>query len=509
MRVMQTNHVPEPSALVRYGGGVAVAAVAGVGTALVMPRGPITPLGVCAALLIGLATGIVVGRVMRSRWAMLVGPVAFVVAVEVTRLPVVGPTVDLPSLDTTFGVLALVLGRGFQGLVQLVPMVLGAAWGAAVARRSRASDPIPQNTQNSRRGAWPTVRRVASAATAMALVALAVYLSVPGTTDPLTDAAGHPIPGGVAEIASVDLGGHDQRVLIRAQDPDAPVLLYLAGGPGQSDVGYTRWYMTEMEQDVVFAVWDQRGAGLSYDALDPGETWTPEQAVSDTIALAEYLRDRFSQDKVYLFGNSWGSLLGILAVDRRPDLFHAYVGAGQMVDPAETDLLLYEDMLDYAAATDDEALAERMRGYGEPPYADINAYGFVVQFYDRLAPYEYTDYFQTEAPPGIDGTGASEYGPLDKVNKEKALLDMAAVLYPQLQDIDARQSIPSLDVPVYLVQGAHELTARNDPAREWFDMLDAPSKQWVEFTDSGHVPQFEEFPRFREFMVEEVIAQAG
>ena len=53
-------------------------------------------------------------------------------------------------------------------------------------------------------------------------------------------------------------------MLIRGRNAGSPVLLYLAGGPGQSDLGYTRAYMTELEDDFVFAVWDQRGTGKSY-----------------------------------------------------------------------------------------------------------------------------------------------------------------------------------------------------------------------------------------------------
>jgi proline iminopeptidase len=143
-----------------------------------------------------------------------------------------------------------------------------------------------------------------------------------------------------------------------------------------------------------------------------------------------------------------------------------------------------------------------MRGYGPPPYDTVYAYGLVLMHYEELAPYPKTEYFETEGPPGMDGAGASEYGPLDKVNKLKAIADMASVMYPQLQEVDFRTQVPRLDVPVYLVQGAHELPARAEATREWFDQLDAPAKEWITFEDSGHVPQFEEFPRFREVLAE-------
>ncbi len=146
-----------------------------------MPRGPITPVGVVAAMTVGLVVGALARFVLRSRWAMLVTPVVFVVAVELGRIAVVGPTVDRPQVSTFFGVLVLVLGRGFHALVQVLPMVLGAAVGAGTARRlSHAPDPQ----------GWRWAGRGVAAVVALALVALAVVLIRPGTTAPIVDAAG-------------------------------------------------------------------------------------------------------------------------------------------------------------------------------------------------------------------------------------------------------------------------------------------------------------------------------
>ena len=479
---------------------VGIAVAAGVLTgwlmATFMPRGPVTPIGVVVAIATGFALGGLTGLVLQSRWAILVTPLIFIVGYETFRVGVVGPSVDAPDLSTDFGLYVLVLGRGFHAVVGLVPMMVGAAVGAAAARRMRGDELANDGWRRVAR----RTRQGVTVVLALSLVALGVLMTRPGSTAPISAPDGSPVPGSVTELAKVDLGGHEQTVLIRARSTDNPVLLYLSGGPGQSDLGYTRHYMTELEDDFVFAVWDQRGTGTSYAELDPAETWTLDQAVADTVELARYLRDRFGQEKIYLFGNSWGSTLGVLAVQQHPELFHAYVGSGQMASQFAADQALYEQMLDYAARTGDTDLTERMLDYGPPPYDDIVAYALVMQYYDRLAPYPKTAYFQTEGPPGIDGAGASEYGPLDKINKLKAIADMGAVMYPQLQNVDFRTQVPRLDVPVYLIQGEHELTARSVPTREWFEGLEAPLKEWISFADSGHVPQFEEFPRFREVM---------
>ena len=47
-----------------------------------------------------------------------------------------------------------------------------------------------------------------------------------------------------------------------------------------------------------------------------------------------------------------------------------------------------------------------------------------------------------------------EYTLLEQVHIFGGVLDVFAVLYPQLQDIDFRTQATSLEVPVYLAQGA-------------------------------------------------------
>jgi proline iminopeptidase len=98
-----------------------------------------------------------------------------------------------------------------------------------------------------------------------------------------------------------------------------PILLHLSGGPGQTDMAFVRVLFEDLARDFVVLDWDQRGAGKSYPALDPTATLTPDQLVSDTIELTNYLRQRFGAEKIYLTGESWGTTLGVLAAQRAPE----------------------------------------------------------------------------------------------------------------------------------------------------------------------------------------------
>lgn len=141
----------------------------------------------------------------------------------------------------------------------------------------------------------------------------------------------------MAELTTVRLGGHDLGLMIRGTSTDNPVLLFMAGGPGGSEFGAMRRHLSALEKHFTVVTWDQRGSGTSYAELDLTETVSLDGYVSDTIELTNYLRDRVDKDDIYLLGQSWGTTLGVLAVQERPDLYRAFVGAGQMVSQLATD----------------------------------------------------------------------------------------------------------------------------------------------------------------------------
>ena len=96
------------------------------------------------------------------------------------------------------------------------------------------------------------------------------FWSRPGFTAPFIDAAGRALPGSIAAIDRVTLGDVEQGMLIRGVNTANPVLLYLHGGPGTSELGMVRQHnLSALEQHFTVVVWDQRGAGLSYAARQP------------------------------------------------------------------------------------------------------------------------------------------------------------------------------------------------------------------------------------------------
>jgi len=471
----------------RVGLVLAVLLAAGFGlvSAWVTPRGPITTTEALTAMAVALVVGIGAGLVMGNRWSMLTAPVVFAVVFELARIGTVGPTVDAINLGSFYGIVALVLGRGVHGLLVLAPMVLGGVYGIRLAGRLGNETATTMG-----RFGWAT-----TGLATLVFVALALFIARPASTAPIVGGDGEPLAGSLAELVTVPIGGHDQVMMIRGRNVGNPVLLYLTGGPGGTDMGAIRRDVG-LEQDFVVVTWDQRGAGKSYAALDPTDTFTSDQLVADTIEVTNYLRDRFDENKIYLVGQSWGSTLGVLAARQRPDLYHAFVGVGQMVSQRETDILFWEDTIAWAEETGNTGLAESLRSNGPPPYEDLNQYAGVISHEHDWNAYPELD-LGNEMPAILF---VPEYTFMDRINAFKGFLDTNGTLYPQLQSIDFRQDVPALGVPFYMVLGEHEARGRAVLADEWFALVDAPAKQRFVFEGSGHRAHFDQPGRFAELM---------
>lgn len=464
-----------------WGNWVGVAALVlvaafGLLAGLLTPRGPVTTPQALTSIGVALAVGIVAGASFPGRWMLIAGPVVFTVAFELTRVGYVGASVDAPSFGSTLEIIAFLVGRVLPAFMTLLPLVAGTGLGFALAVRLEHPRATPLGL-----GGWTMT------VLALVLVALVgLLVARPAGTAPILGSDGRPLPGAIAELTTVEINGHELGLMVRGRSTDNPVLLYLAGGPGGTDLGAMRRDVG-LEEDFVVVTWDQRGTGRSYPALDPTDTLTVEQMVDDTIAVTEYLLGRFDEERVYLVGQSWGSGLGVLAARARPELYHAFVGVGQMVSFRDTDVMFWEDTLAWAEDGGDTALAERLRSNGPPPYDDIRMYGPITSTEHQWNAYGSFD--PSNEMPAI--LFVPEYGWIDRVNAFRGFFDMVTVLYPQLQDIDFRVDVPALEIPYHMVLGEHEARGRVVPAEEWFDILDAPAKQLHVFPASGHRANFD------------------
>lgn len=326
-------------------------------------------------------------------------------------------------------------------------------------------------------------------------------------TPSITDANGKPIPNSIATLEKVNLNGTEQWISIRGRDMNKPVLLFLAGGPGGSQLVTERRALGVLEDHFVVVNWEQPGAGKSFDALDRSQL-SPERYVTDGIALVNYLRQRFGEEKIYLVGESWGSALGVWMIQKNPELFHAFIGTGQMVAFLENDVLCYDFALKELQKQGNLEKVEQLKKQGPPPY-----YGDGVAMKEAAFLMETFNYMNADPNIADDGfntfqdLSGAEYGLYDKINWFRGALETMDVVYPQLWDVDFREQAAQVKVPVYFLLGRHDVNAPPVLAEQYFEILDAPHKELIWFEHSGHNPWVTESAAFADVIVDQILPE--
>jgi proline iminopeptidase len=102
-----------------------------------------------------------------------------------------------------------------------------------------------------------------------------------------------------------------------------PMVVYLHGGPGcDYRNGLTIKSLVNNHYYVVF--YDQRGSGLS--KRHPEDSYTIQQMIDDLSAVIQHYRSSPSQ-KVFLFGHSWGAMLGTAYINKYPTAVNGIIVA--------------------------------------------------------------------------------------------------------------------------------------------------------------------------------------
>lgn len=340
------------------------------------------------------------------------------------------------------------------------------------------------------------------------LLILGILYLAPGYTSQIKDQRGRSVQGSIASLEKVKLGGKEQWILIRGVDVTKPVILFLHGGPGTADMSLLRRQTAELEKYFVVVSWDQRGAGKSFAAINPEPSMKISQFVSDAHELTQMLCQRFKQEKIFLVGHSWGSVLGILTVQKYPDLFHAYVGIGQIANMKENERLSYEWTLGQAKNANDQQTVKKLVELGNPPYSGNWQKKFMTQrrFLGKYGGEVYGN--SKGAFPVVIGSliRSTEYNLRDKVNFFRGIFASVRLVWPELMTINLAEQAPVLKVPVCFVLGRHDHEAPSTLAENYFKILKAPRKELIWFENSAHLPHVEENQKFNALLIEQLLS---
>jgi pimeloyl-ACP methyl ester carboxylesterase len=302
-------------------------------------------------------------------------------------------------------------------------------------------------------------------------------------------------PNRIVEQRFVKVGGIDQWIQLRGEDRDNPVLLVLHGGPGWPNAVFTL-PLRPWERHFTVVQWDHRGAGktLRRNGKVGSGQMTFDRRVADAIELIEFLRGHLGVDKVVVLAESMGTLTGLPLAVRRPDLVHALVATDLYVDMAANEARKWELTLErLRAAGNTKGITALERIGPDPARWDLAAWNSNMAWA-----------FRTNVPtPNLDrrllfplALSSPLYTLRDLYTLFVGFQWSTAQMFEELKAYDARRLGTRFEVPFFLFQGETDVVTLTSLATEYFQEVQAPTKELALIPDAGHFAAFTQPERF-------------
>lgn len=298
-------------------------------------------------------------------------------------------------------------------------------------------------------------------------------------------------------LEQIEINGSDHEIMIRGHKKDNPVIIFVHGGPGCSEIPYAKKYQDLLETEFTVVHYDQRASGKSYHFFEDYSSLSADLLVEDLLALTDYIANRLDKEKVILIGHSYGTYIATQAASKAPEKYRAYIGIGQMSNTTESE----KDSLQYTinqaqlkGNTEDvlylqNLTAEINSGEMFTPRNYVIKYGGATRLIDN--------------PDGnwLGMLFSTEYNLLDIIRYNNGVSLSQEALLKDVMQHPLPTKVNQLDLPFYFVMGDYDYQTSAKAAKTYFDQIEADSKEFITYEQSAHYPQFEEKDRFFKWML--------
>lgn len=290
----------------------------------------------------------------------------------------------------------------------------------------------------------------------------------------------------ISEMYIFSLGKMPQKVLIEGKHKDLPVVVTLHGGPG-SPIPFSvgcRGLFPMFTDHFIMVYWDQLGCGINdYELKD---AFSVDDFVEMTVDLIAEVKKLFPDNKIILFGMSWGSILALKALQKAKAGVDTVVVWGQVFRK----LFLNEEV--YKALEHAGLSADKMRRI-----RTISADNFSDKDMKFLAGSirKYTDgYFNKKGEP-------TPVGPIVKgllTSPDYRFKDFKAImvngtasgirLWPELLKMDLTKELLEVRIPYYILQGDTDIVTSTADIQRAVELSENPNLHCRIIANSGHMP---------------------
>lgn len=283
---------------------------------------------------------------------------------------------------------------------------------------------------------------------------------------------------------TINIGGIRQ-VVSYTGSAEQPVILFLHGGPGSSRMRQADLFSGELSKHFLVVQWDQRETGKTVELNRSPLPITLERMEDDTHEMILALLQKFKQPKLFLVGESWGTVPGFKMASAYPELLYAYLAFSPVIKQVESERILIDTL---KASNRSNKVARKELNAVKIPFENAEQV-----FYSRKWLFHH------------DGIKLSEE---DTKAARTYLKDWAAVWLPVWNAATRRnlfKTLPELNCPVYFFIGEKDLQTNHNIATAYYEKLKAPVKQLYTFSDAGHSVLVQKAAEVQRLIIEEVL----
>jgi pimeloyl-ACP methyl ester carboxylesterase len=282
-------------------------------------------------------------------------------------------------------------------------------------------------------------------------------------------------------------GGIKQVVTIQGADRTKPLFLFITGGPGSEGIyNENKLYLDKLKKYFVVVAWDQRNCGKTFAHNPSGVKLTVKLYENDTYELTAALLKQFHQNKLFVMGWSWGTVLGFYMADKHPEMLYAYITVSPAVNQWESERMSLAELKQKAAQQKNkQAVSELAR-------VKIPFENGVQNYYDR----KWLSLLNGET---IDDTTSFK-----KYFTENS--EMIA-LFREANFINLPVSVPAVKCPVYFFVGRKDHQTNYLLSEKYYKQLQAPKKGLFWFEKSGHLIPVTEPDLMQQVVIKQILPQ--
>ena len=299
----------------------------------------------------------------------------------------------------------------------------------------------------------------------------------------------------------VTINGVEHYLLHYKTEKEAPVFVFIHGGPGQSEamMAYIVEEYASRNYNIVY--YDQRGAGKTYLRNKKARPDT-EILKKDLLEIVLYVKKAYQKDKVGIIGHSWGSVLGSMFALEHPEHLLCYIGCGQVINLIENERVGYNKLKEAVEQSGNKRDKKKLEKIGEYPVVDtfdMNIMRKMGKVRNLQGKYHLAATFDKSM---IKMFMNSPIMGIKDIFPFMASMMVNMQVMKELMSFDLRSKGVEYQVPVYYVLGENDQQTPIELSTTYFNEIIAPDKKLYLIKNAGHAAMIDNPDDYRKAVYE-------